>query len=153
MKLPLLTVLLALSVTNGIEILALANTDLIRSVLGKDNLHLMRPIPWPISCRYQIYTPYRDFNVFIVNVNFAINKRYMIWNLETTRKRSTRCCIQMWFVRGIASVIASCFNIKSKQNQIWTIHCEFAVVNSVVTEWCEKMNLKTTRTRCTRDRI
>ena len=34
------------------EILALAITNLIRLVMGEDNLHLMRPVTLPISCRY-----------------------------------------------------------------------------------------------------
>ena len=42
---------------NGIEILALAINNLIRLVMGiVDNLHLMRPLTMPISCRYQIWT-------------------------------------------------------------------------------------------------
>ena len=50
--LPSLIVFLVLFFTNGIEILALAITNLIRLVMGEDNLHLMRPITKPISCRY-----------------------------------------------------------------------------------------------------
>ena len=50
--LPSPIVFLVLFLTNGIKILALAITNLIRLVMGEDNLHLMRPVTLPISCRY-----------------------------------------------------------------------------------------------------
>ena len=53
-------------ITSGFEILALAITNLIRLVMGiVDNLHLMRPLTMPISCRYH-FVFYYDYCFYLI---------------------------------------------------------------------------------------
>ena len=106
-------------ITIGFEILALAITNLIRLVMGEDNLHLMRPITLPISCRYLSGQSTMNSPCLYSNCDLCNEEKWRNNGFNNHKTVMTKTsCLNVIFVRKFASVKVGCVNIqKSSMNE------------------------------------